>query len=280
MKDINKKIPNNIWLLWYQGISNAPHIVKKCVSSWQSKNPTWNVVVLDSHNLHDYVELDISRETLDNLSLAHQSDLVRLSLLSKCGGVWADATTFCVKPLDEWIHDYGASGFFAFSNPGRDRIMSNWFMASQRNSPICTRMYDQLSAYWVQNKFESSSRYKKYVTSVLARFLNKNSRTTRYWFNPLVTKVLKVYPYFVFHYMFELLVSRDNDSRFIWQNTKKMDAVGPHLIQNYGMHSTPSQAIIEQIDNSEIPLFKLTYKHDHREYSKDSLIYHLLEDAS
>ena len=31
------------------------------------------------------------------------------------GGFWVDATVYCIKPLNEWIHDYITNGFFAYS---------------------------------------------------------------------------------------------------------------------------------------------------------------------
>jgi mannosyltransferase OCH1-like enzyme len=43
--------------------------------------------------------------------------LARLCLLRTHGGVWVDATVFCRRPLDEWLPEHAASGFFAFANP-------------------------------------------------------------------------------------------------------------------------------------------------------------------
>lgn len=272
-----KLIPRKIWLLWYQGISEAPFIVRKCIESWRKENPTWDVIVLDSDNLHNYVTLDLPGNIIDSLSPAHQSDLVRLQLLSEYGGVWADATTFCSKPLDEWIDAYCKSGFFAFHQPGRDRIMSNWFIASKKGCPISMKLYMLLKRYWVANNFKKPNRLQRKIIKKISKILNLSDKTTKHWFNPIVTKLFNVYPYFVFHYMFERLVSTDPESKAIWQSTKKLSANPPHLIQRLGLFSLPTESTKKTINDNEIPLYKLTWKADYSKYFSDTLLYYLLE---
>lgn len=64
-------IPRKIWLLWFQGVSEAPFIVRKCIDSWIRKNPTWDVTLLDSNNLKKHVDLKVSDSKLANLSMVH-----------------------------------------------------------------------------------------------------------------------------------------------------------------------------------------------------------------
>ena len=109
-----RSIPPKIWILWYQGLAEAPFIVRKCIDSWVKENPGWDVVILDKDNLGEYMVLDLPDEKLTNLSLTTQSDMVRLQLLSEYGGVWVNSTTLCMKPLDDWIEDCLDSGFFVF----------------------------------------------------------------------------------------------------------------------------------------------------------------------
>ena len=107
-------IPKKIWFLWYQGLSQAPLVVIKCYESWKKYNPDWEVIFLDENNLKNYITLSLPKEKLCELSKNHQSNLTRLELLSKYGGVWADATSLCRVPLDNWLEDYTQAGFFAF----------------------------------------------------------------------------------------------------------------------------------------------------------------------
>lgn len=97
------------------------------------------------------------------MSLATQSDMIRLQLLCKYGGVWADSTTLCIRPLDAWLCDCCQSGFFAFSNPGKDREMSNWFIASEKNNSLIEKMRHKFSSFFLLNDFNINSQLKQFV---------------------------------------------------------------------------------------------------------------------
>jgi mannosyltransferase OCH1-like enzyme len=114
----------------------------RCVDSWIKENPGWKVFILDANTVHDYVHLEVPEKIMGKLSLAHQSDLIRLSLLSNHGGVWVDATTFCINPLHGWIDDHCKSGFFAFHRPTREKLLSNWFIAASKECPISSRLLE------------------------------------------------------------------------------------------------------------------------------------------
>lgn len=109
--------------------------MQKCLESWKQNNPSWDVIFLDGSSLKDHVNLNVPREKLTHLDENHQADLVRVCLLAQYGGVWVDATVFCVAPLDGWLHGCMDSGFFCFYKPGRDRIMSSWFLATEKAIP-------------------------------------------------------------------------------------------------------------------------------------------------
>ena len=92
-----------IWFLWLQGLSSAPDIIKMCLHSWRRENPDWNVVVLDETNLDQYTDILLDAEIKSRLSANWYADLIRLDLLNKHGGVWVDATCYCIQPLDLWL---------------------------------------------------------------------------------------------------------------------------------------------------------------------------------
>ena len=97
----------DIYILWLQGFDEAPEVVRLCVRSWKIHNPTWTIHLIDETNLGQYVNLnEFSEFTEDRISKTALSDLIRLSILEKHGGLWVDATVFCVKPLDDWIEKY------------------------------------------------------------------------------------------------------------------------------------------------------------------------------
>ena len=123
-------------MYWHQGWNNAPDIVKRCAATWQEHNPTWDINLLDAATIREKIELPPAVKTL-KLPLPALSDVIRLCLLKKYGGVWADATLWCVRPLDDWINSVCApSGFFAYDKPGPGRPISSWFLAAGRDCRI------------------------------------------------------------------------------------------------------------------------------------------------
>ena len=130
-------IPRLIWCYWDQGISSAPYLVKKCINTWRINNPDWEFTLIERSSINQFIELKIPSQIFNSLSLQKQSVLIRLLLLEKYGGVWVDATTYCQIRLNDWIDDNTSDAqFFAFQNPGRDRIISNWFLQRRETQSL------------------------------------------------------------------------------------------------------------------------------------------------
>ncbi|WP_345988004.1 capsular polysaccharide synthesis protein [Sulfurimonas sp. HSL1-2] len=270
-------IPQTIWMYWEQGFENAPLVVKKCVESWKRLNPEWDIRLLDETSLTEYVQLDLPEEKISSLLLAHKSDLIRLKLLDAYGGVWADATTYCMKPLDSWLNGVSGTGFFAFDRPGPGRLLSNWFLAAEKHNRIISKWHRLLHEFWDRNTFPKPGRYRQKLVKRVGLHLNGDCQRTKYWFLPLFTKVFKIYPYAVMHFLFERLISNDAESRIIWQKTKKISADGPHALQFAGLLTPLSEEHKKLVDESDAPMFKLTYKGFEAGKYPSSLLWYLLE---
>ena len=274
-------LPRTIYFLWYQGLDQAPLVVRKCLESWKEKNPSWEIVVLDRGNLESHVRLEVPAEKLARLEKNHLADLVRVYLLAGYGGVWVDATVYCMRPLDEWLHGCMHNGFFCFHRPGPDRLMSSWFLAAAGSNPIPAKMKVEFTKYWASHSFDLGPRFKgrpgKAVVRKAERWFNRNERSTRHWFSPFVTRLLRIYPYFAFHYLFAKIVTEDPACREVWSRTKKISADGPHRLQAHGLFAEPDTAIKDEIDQASCPLYKLTWKYDAGRYHKGSVLHYLLE---
>ena len=93
----NSNFKNKIWICWWQGIDNAPDIVKKCVHSIKANAMPYEVIVLDDTNYRNYVNVPDWMELKRNqgiITRTHFSDFLRLELLAEHGGLWLDATFF------------------------------------------------------------------------------------------------------------------------------------------------------------------------------------------
>ena len=107
--------PRTIWTYWHQVWEHAPELVQRCRRSWEYHNRGWTIRALDAETLPAYVDLsDFSPSPDRDFTLQAWSDVIRIHLLHKYGGVWVDAACFCRCPLDGWLFGYLDSGLFGF----------------------------------------------------------------------------------------------------------------------------------------------------------------------
>lgn len=93
-----------IWVCWLQGEAFMPEIVNECIKSIRKNGGGAEVVLITGKNLKRYVEFPdfIYRKLkIGSLDLTHFSDLIRMELLRKYGGLWLDATIFVSSPIPE-----------------------------------------------------------------------------------------------------------------------------------------------------------------------------------
>lgn len=272
-------IPRKLWILWFQGMDEAPFIVKRCVDSWYRLNPDWEIVLLDETNLSVYVDDDYKHAKLVRAGKAKQANLIRLQLLAQYGGVWTDATSFCRKPLSNWIDGVSGDGFFAFTNIAADRLMSNWFLAAKKASPLVIALRKLYFHFFVTNNFPAipKKNVRRYIRRMSSRLINRRTTYTKYWFNPLFTKVLRIYPYCIFHYCFERVVAKDPVSAGIWESTTSVSSIGSRRVNKLGWFSELTPHKKEVLDSDDFPVYKLSWKKKFHRYSKSTTLGYLLE---
>lgn len=91
-------VPKIVWFSWLQGIDQAPDLVKVCLASQRKHLPDYEFRVFDLSNYQHWIELPeyiVRKYKKGLIPAASFSDLLRLSVLQKYGGVWMDATVFC-----------------------------------------------------------------------------------------------------------------------------------------------------------------------------------------
>ena len=92
-----EEIPKIIWLFW-DGEITSP-VVKACVANLKFYLPDFKITILNKENLKKYLCED---ETVmqEALPLANYTDLIRLALLHKFGGIWLDASILITENFD------------------------------------------------------------------------------------------------------------------------------------------------------------------------------------
>jgi hypothetical protein len=263
-----------IWSVWFQGLRNAPYVVRKCHESWLARNPGWRVVCLDETSWPEFASVDYGAGNIARLSAQQRSDLLRLDLLARYGGVWADSTCFCTQPLDDWLPGSTGSGFFAFSRPGPDRVISSWFLAADPGNVLAHRLFEQMLNYWAGTAFRQDKR--QATGKALATLLRHSPQTRAWWFSAPIRDLLAITPYYALHYGFEKLVRADLQCAEIWRRTPKISADGPHRLYRAGLLGPASAELRAEIDRGDVPVYKTTWRVGDDAIPDDSLLRYLL----
>ena len=251
-------LPKIVWFLWFQGLDEAPYVVRKCHESWVARNPGWQVVTLDENSLADVSTVDYASGNLAAMSPAHRAGLLRLDLLTHHGGVWADATCLCTRPLDDWLPQHMESGFFAFRRPGADRVLSSWFLAAEPGNVLVSRLFGRMLPYWDGHLFRNSER--AFAVKAVNRLLRASARTRGWWFSPPVADWLRVHPYFAISYAFEKLIRDDPACAEAWARTPNVSAGPAHRPYRAGLLSPLSEEMRSELDNRGAPVYKTNWR--------------------
>lgn len=215
-----------IFMLWFQGFEKAPEVVQHCRQSWMHYNPTWKMVFLDNDTLSHYLPTKLLTSLLPNRATmlpAHVSDVIRVHLLSRYGGVWADATIFCNRPLDDWLYGKIGAGFFAFAKPSSGKPLSNWFLYGSRGNYLLTQWANATAMYHAQHP--------------------------------------QCDDYFIQHHLFDSLCQSDERFRSIWNAVPKVAARhGPHYLLEVGYFNNVTDVVKAAVDSKNVPLYKLSWK--------------------
>ena len=167
--------------------------------------------MIDIDNLNQYLNLNLNQKSFSHLSIAHKSDLVRIELIYKYGGVWVDASLFCLIPLDKWIFNYLNQGVFFFKSSSNLTIIANWFIAANERHETINILRIKLQNYWMKNDFGELNILKKLIRKIISSFLNKNKDLARLWLNPIIYKLFRVYPYQIFYFMFYEIIKKEEN---------------------------------------------------------------------
>ncbi len=157
-----KQNSDTVWVMWLQGIDNAPDIVKKCIESQKKYLPDKKFVLLDENNVFNYIKLPeyIKRKKKAGIiGNALYSDLIRNELLIKYGGYWIDSTVLFTD--NRLIPDIDKTSLFMFSyyyfgfNP-EIMELNNWFIHSTTNNNMLCLLQKLLLEYWKDYNYTSN----------------------------------------------------------------------------------------------------------------------------
>ena len=234
-----------IWMLWFQGEENAPDIVKRCIASIKKHCKGYEIIVLNEETVFKYIDLPdyiILKYKSGIIKPALYSDLIRLSLLIKHGGIWIDATCFMTGTLRDYIQN---SSFFCFKTNQISHFEilkgSSWFIKAEKNNKLLIRVKDMLFKYCEKEVF--------------------------------------IVNYFLFHLSLSLVIEEDKECRRIWDSIPYICNMNPHVLQ-FHLYDKYSNEYFKEICNMS-SIHKLTYtlKQEMSE-TKDTFLHRILSEEA
>lgn len=269
--------PLIIWLYWFQGEQNLPFLVRQCVQSWRVKNPEWEVRLLDRDSLKTWVDLD-GLDQRSDIGLQALTDIIRVKLLTTHGGVWADASLFCARPLDSWLSGVINDDFFAFASKRQDRWMTTWFLAGTGESSTLKAWTAAILDYWQHHTFRPAGYWTRQVMRKLMSLRKRGRLSNDVWFSSFVLDWLKTYPYPVNMYLFERAIAADAALSSAWQRREQLYDYDAEYLQNtLGMNAPLSDASRRFLDENPTPVHKLNWRQDQGRAPAGSNFAYLIE---
>lgn len=219
----NVKPQEYIFTCWLQGYENAPRIVQKCIDSLQQYSGNAKLVIITEENIGNYITLPtyiIEKWKSGFIPNAQFSDILRVFLLCKYGGIWLDST---VMLFDEIPKEYLKEDLFFFQTSfldNNDPGISNWFIYSKySNNPLLLDLKASLLNFWKRNK--------------------------------------RLSDYYIFHDFVSILAGSDKYRNY-WRKIPYINNVAPHVLQKE-LFEKYSDSRLKQI-TSISSIQKLTYK--------------------
>lgn len=174
----DSEIPKIIWSFWD---GEVPDFIHRCVNTWRLNNPEYSIKLLNKSDLYSVLP-DVDFNKIKHLDKPQRfSDMVRLHLLSRYGGIWMDASIICNKPLN-WVHNiqtdtgcefvgYYLDGFTEKKYCDTAKVIENWFFACV---PGCKFVRNWLIEFSRISDYETIEKYVENVRSnnVSSQFIN------------------------------------------------------------------------------------------------------------
>lgn len=222
------ELENKIWVLWLQGVDNAPDIVKACVKSIKRHAGEREVILLEENSISKYIDIPDhiwKKYKSGELKPAHFSDFVRMALLYRYGGLWLDSTVFLNGEIPEKI----------FKN-------ELFFFQISKTKECPRRKYHKLCNWFIYVS-KPGNRLIKLAADLQSEFCKNEDKCSDYFIN---------------YSIYTLIINNDEESNKLY---KKMDYY-PEELPFYPQLRRPFYKDIydkHKLGNSKLPIFKLAY---------------------
>ena len=140
-------IPKIIHYVWL-GHKPKPKKIKKCIKSWKKFCPDFQILEWNESNF-DITSNKFVKDAYCDGKYAFASDVIRLEILYKFGGIYVDADVEFLKPIDDLLENEAFVGF-----EDSTYVNSGQIFASVANNNLIKNhiaLYDSISFYDIKN---------------------------------------------------------------------------------------------------------------------------------
>lgn len=134
-------IPKTIHYVWL-GNRPKPKKIEKCIASWNKFCPDYEIIEWNELNF-DINSHNFVKEAYEIGNFAFSSDVIRLEVLYKYGGIYVDADVEFLKPIDDLLYNEAFIGFEI-----DEYVNSGQILGTVANNPLINehlKQYDSLS---------------------------------------------------------------------------------------------------------------------------------------
>lgn len=213
-------IPKKIHQVWV-GPKPVPKRVRWMMATWQELNPDWEYKLWTDADLETFgLENQKAYDQAPNYGA--KSDIFRVEILERLGGVYVDVDFECLKPLDELHHKYD----FYCGLLGYQEEIANGLIASRPHHPVlrtCIDRWKSMDCFDIEDLDEIiATTGPKFLTNVVAQYLVQEENFDA----PTVV--------FPVRYFFAFPSSRRFD---FWNGSMSRDEVMSYKLRDsYGFH--------------------------------------------
>lgn len=182
MKFIKKKVKKNIINKLMSKISKIIHQIwigtkpspSKFMNTWKEKNPDFEYIFW---NEQEFSKREIVFETQDKIDSIEEingkADIIRWELLWRYGGVFLDADSICIEPVDEILMNTPA--FAGYENEQvRQGLVATGTMGFPPNHPLCREAIDWIKENPVSYSITKQRAWFNVGPGLLTRLLQTN----------------------------------------------------------------------------------------------------------
>ena len=256
--DIKSQI---IWQMWWQGEDKAPELVQKCFQSVKKYYPN-NRIVITEDNYKQYV--DVPEFILDKfkkgiIGPALFSDIIRLLLLTRHGGVWIDSTCLLTAPIPENVLNQDVFYFKSTTWSQNPTVPTERLLEKLIKIPTYSGAIHSGSSWFIVSK----------PNNILLENLCKIM--FEYWKNEDL-----MVDYYLFHLLLSISIVNNKSCKECFEKMYTLSNRNPHLLQ-MSLENNFDQELFEDIKNYSF-IHKLRHKKVNKaKKNKKSFYNHIIE---